>query len=263
MGIRTKLAIVAALAWLVVASAAADAAEPPWLGVVIQNGGGGARVMDVVGGAPADAAGIQANDVIVKVDGRRISSAQSLITTVATLRIGADVDVEIRRGGAVLIVSAKLSRRLTDNEILQRRLLDTEFPEFTMRVLAGTGSGKTSDHRGEVSIYYYLSPGCSGCGAINTALEAIGTEADVSVYAISVAIDTSAAARRSWKAPVGTTLLHDLRAVFRVNHIKSLHGPIVVVTDRKGLVRYAALSGDIDVKDLQFAVSRSLRDELP
>jgi S1-C subfamily serine protease len=61
----------------------------------------GAYVESVVEGSPAEKAGIETDDVIVEVNGQKISTAsgQDLATRVADLQIGQEVDVKLWRDG--------------------------------------------------------------------------------------------------------------------------------------------------------------------
>ena len=55
----------------------------------------GAYVLDTPGGAPAEAAGIQAGDVIVAIDGRDVTSGDDVGTILEVLQRGQRVPVEI------------------------------------------------------------------------------------------------------------------------------------------------------------------------
>jgi serine protease Do len=90
-----------------------------WIGVVIQDitpelkaklGLGteeGALVSDVVSGGPADKAGIQRGDVILRFDGKPIRSTQNLPFVVASAPIGKTVEMEIMRGNQRLNLQVK------------------------------------------------------------------------------------------------------------------------------------------------------------
>jgi S1-C subfamily serine protease len=57
--------------------------NPAFLGVSLQDSTSGAGVASVAAGTPAASAGLQVGDVITSVDGKSVSSAQSLATTIA------------------------------------------------------------------------------------------------------------------------------------------------------------------------------------
>ncbi len=82
-----------------------------WLGVLIQQitpeiqeslelkAREGALVADVIKGGPADKAGIQRGDVIVRFDGQNVESRHELPTMVAYLPVGTEVKVVVLRDG--------------------------------------------------------------------------------------------------------------------------------------------------------------------
>ena len=84
-----------------------------WLGVVIQEVSKelaetfglskpmGALIADVQKGSPADKAGLQASDIVLKFDGKPIHDANELPRLVGTTKQGAKVVVQVWRKGAV------------------------------------------------------------------------------------------------------------------------------------------------------------------
>lgn len=68
----------------------------------------GAVVSQVAPSGPAGRAGVQQGDVITKVNGRQISSAQDLLTILANARPGQTLTLRINRNGRALTVHVKL-----------------------------------------------------------------------------------------------------------------------------------------------------------
>ncbi|SFM95310.1 serine protease, S1-C subfamily, contains C-terminal PDZ domain [Pseudonocardia ammonioxydans] len=71
----------------------------------------GAEVQNVVAGGPAAAAGIAEGDVVVRVAGRPIASADELVVAVREHEPGAPIPVELVRQGRPLTVTATLGER--------------------------------------------------------------------------------------------------------------------------------------------------------
>ena len=71
----------------------------------------GLAVTIVGRGTPADAAGLQENDVIVKVDGQEVDNSGTLLALLANHRGGDTVSIEYYRGSELNIVSVTLSSR--------------------------------------------------------------------------------------------------------------------------------------------------------
>ena len=64
------------------------------LGLGIESG---ALVSRVESGSPAETAGIEAGDVIVAVDGSKVESSRDLRNSVGLVRVGEEIDIEVRR----------------------------------------------------------------------------------------------------------------------------------------------------------------------
>jgi serine protease Do len=99
-----------------------------WLGVKIQTlteelaeaqgmkEGAGALVAGVTPAGPAAKAGIVEGDVILKFDGKEVTSMRGLPRVVALTPIGKDVDVEVLRNGQRLTMRVAVGRLLEDGE---------------------------------------------------------------------------------------------------------------------------------------------------
>ena len=94
-----------------------------WLGVSVQDlkgdlanyygveERGGVLVAEVVDGEPADKAGIKTKDVILKVNGEKISSSRELTTKTAGLAVGDKARITVLRGGEELTLPVTVGRR--------------------------------------------------------------------------------------------------------------------------------------------------------
>ncbi len=99
-----------------------------WLGVAIQNVSkemseyykldqdGGVYVAKVYADNPADKAGIQQGDVIIGVQGQEIGSSKDLTMTIARLKVGSKVNIEVIREGENLIIPVELGERPDDTD---------------------------------------------------------------------------------------------------------------------------------------------------
>ncbi len=72
----------------------------PIIGVSLDQGyqGEGARVQEVTPGGPAEAAGLEAGDVIVEFDGQPVTDATSLIVDIRSMQPGDKVAIAVQRG---------------------------------------------------------------------------------------------------------------------------------------------------------------------
>jgi serine protease Do len=97
-----------------------------WLGVAIQDlssdladyyrikDGKGVLVSEVYAGDPADKAGIKAQDIIVALDGQKVTSSRELSAMVANSPVGSRLKVEIVRDGKPKTVTVTLAKREQD-----------------------------------------------------------------------------------------------------------------------------------------------------
>jgi predicted metalloprotease with PDZ domain len=123
-----NLALVAGLLLVVgVASpglaGAATTTQKPWLGVSMQeltsdlsegldyNGPGGVIVSRVVPGSPAEKAGLERDDVIVRFNGRTVEDPEELTNEVAAAAVGQRVSVQVFREGALRTIGVTLGAR--------------------------------------------------------------------------------------------------------------------------------------------------------
>lgn len=94
-----------------------------WLGVVISDinedvaeyygiqDKKGAMVMDVVKGDPADLAGIQANDIILEVNDRKVETSRDLTNLVAGISVGEKVRILVLRNNKKQTFTVEIAKR--------------------------------------------------------------------------------------------------------------------------------------------------------
>ena len=84
------------------------AARQPYIGVQLARQFDGLRIVRVVRGSAADKAGLKAQDVLIKIDGRRMVEIGELLRTVSAHKVGDKVTIEFRRGTGYKTVTATL-----------------------------------------------------------------------------------------------------------------------------------------------------------
>lgn len=77
------------------------------------NSSGGARVGSVQSGSPAAAGGVQAQDLITALNGKKITSTEQFIATVDSYAPGDTITVTVTRGGQTHTIKLKLGTRPT------------------------------------------------------------------------------------------------------------------------------------------------------
>jgi len=76
----------------------------------------GALVTQVYEGDPADKAGIKTGDIIIEVDGKKVSSSRDLSRTIANAPVGAKIPITILRDGKEMTVHVELTERIDSDE---------------------------------------------------------------------------------------------------------------------------------------------------
>jgi len=82
--------------------------SPPYLGVSVANGNGGALLADVVAGGPADKAGLKKGDLVTRIGDRTIGDSNALVGAIQSAKSGDQVKITIKRDGAEQQVTATL-----------------------------------------------------------------------------------------------------------------------------------------------------------
>ncbi len=90
----------------------------------------GELVQSVQDDSAAEAAGLRAGDIVTAVNGREVTSEQTLSFLVANLEPGARVPIELLRNGRELTVTATLGKRPSEEELAQQaQVFDPESDE--------------------------------------------------------------------------------------------------------------------------------------
>lgn len=88
-----------------------------FLGVATESGDGGAQVVQVAPGSPADDAGLETGDVISEVDGDAVDGPEALQATIGEYEPGDEVTVTYERDGEEQETQAELADRTSPEEV--------------------------------------------------------------------------------------------------------------------------------------------------
>ena len=124
----------------------------------------GALVNSVDKGTPADKAGIEASDVILKFDGKPIESSQDLPRIVAQTRPGSKVPVQIWHKGAQREVTVTVGE-MPDEKVVQRPGRKEAKPGNVIARLGLTLTELTAEQRKEIGSGGLLVEDAQGAGA--------------------------------------------------------------------------------------------------
>jgi serine protease Do len=102
-----------------------------FLGVGTEKDKDGAKITMVEKGSPAEKAGLQKDDIIYKVDDKKIDGMQALSETISTIKVGDEVKVYFLRDGKKKDVKATLAARKNSSAI--NRIYRFEMPNGKSR----------------------------------------------------------------------------------------------------------------------------------
>ncbi|HEV3408026.1 MAG TPA: trypsin-like peptidase domain-containing protein [Gaiellaceae bacterium] len=87
--------------------------EHAYLGVSLaeRDGASGAEIADVRSGSPAERAGLEAGDVITRVDGRAVETTEDVHRAIESKKPGDELELTVDRDGATRTVTATLGSR--------------------------------------------------------------------------------------------------------------------------------------------------------
>ncbi len=109
-----------------------------WLGVGIQDltpelaeyyglkAQKGVLVTQVFEGDPADKAGIKVNDIILSVDGKRVSSGRDLSATIANTPVGHQTKIDLMRDDSKKSITVTLAKRDDDDRSIAAKTRDSD-----------------------------------------------------------------------------------------------------------------------------------------
>lgn len=230
--------------WLVLASpltAQSLNQAKPWLGVAIDQGADGVLVNRTIEGTPAEKAGIQAQDQIFAIDKTTVKTPAELIKTVQAAGVGTTVTVHFLRAGKKESRSLELVSRPEELELVRKRLLNNQAPDFNLPVIHGNQSGELAKAKGKVVVLEFWATWCPACVASHSRLSQLAADKNIVVLAIS---DETSDVLQTYaqKVKPAFTILSDEKQTTLAEWMVSAI-PMLGVIDQKGIVRHITLGG--------------------
>lgn len=226
-------------------SPAAATEQPAWLGVMFDGHGGTTRVQSVVAGGPASHAGLQAGDVITKIDAQPVAKAEDVILRVRDEKPGATLHLTLSRGGKEMPLDVTLEKR-PDLDELQGRFVGQPAPDFALAAMSGPTSAKLADLKGHVVIVDFWATWCGPCAmAMPHLVDLAHRYKDLRVVGIS---DEDEGDIRAYVAAhkIDYTIARDADDVV-TGHYLVTGLPTLVIIDKAGVVRALHVgAGDFD-----------------
>jgi peroxiredoxin len=213
-----------------------------WLGVELEAAApdeSGVRVGRVVPKSPAEQGGLQAGDLILRLDTEPVAAPPDVVAAVARRRAGARVGLALKRQGAERLLVVTLGAAPERDEIMRMSFVDRPAPAFDgLAVAKGTFTPTIRAQRGQVLVVEFWAPWCVPCRALiphmnqlhaqfaSRGLRIIGITGDPVVRA------AAAAAEFGMEYPVASDESGATAKAYGAHAI-----PVVFVIDRTSTVR--------------------------
>lgn len=242
-----------------------DDDAPPWLGIGLDDGTRGVKVIEVMDETPASRVGIRVGDEVLAVDGVALTTRpQDLITLIRSHHGGDRVQLMVARGSRKLRVTAVLETKPDDQELLERRLLDKPAPSFDLPVVGAdaTRTVALDSLRGKVVVLEFMATWCFPCKSTYKPLSDLHDQRGVDglvVIGLSEEEDAKLSgliAQEGIRFPV----VRDIGAAAAKAYQRP-GTPTFVVIDRGGVVRFVGAGAGLNADHAMFAAERLLDEK--
>jgi len=215
-----------------------------WLGIEMQPAkAGGILIRYVFEGSPAARVGILPGDVALRVDDLALDDPQQLVDHVAKLKVGARIELLLRRKKRQLPKQVKLAAHPGLDYLFRQVHLGKQAPELRkLAAVRGWLPKRIKQLRGQVVLLDFWASWCSACRALAPVLnqwQQRYRKQGLTILALSA--DPVAQADRTarlWKMQylVATDVDQRTATAYRVRSV-----PAIYVIDRKGIIREVLL----------------------
>ncbi len=141
-----------------------------WLGVELEAAApaeAGVRIGRVVPKSPAEAAGILAGDLVMRIDDQPVASPSDVIGIVSGQHAGARLGLALKRRGADRLVAVILGALPERDEIYRMTFVDQPAPPFdALKIANGSFKPTLQAQRGQVLVVEFWAPWCVACRAL-------------------------------------------------------------------------------------------------
>ncbi|MBK7585431.1 MAG: redoxin domain-containing protein [Myxococcales bacterium] len=232
----------------VAASASADEGEPlkvsprGWLGVEVSvspDADGGVFVRGILRGSPAELAGLQAGDRILKLGGAPVVTPGDVVRLVSEREPGVRLPVVVRRAGAERLLAVKLGSAPDVDGVMRMSFVDAAAPRLdALETVQGSIEPSLSALRGQVVVLEFWASWCGVCRFLVPKMnEWHARYSAQGVVVLGITMDAVVPASRAASQlgilyPVASDHSGKTTVAYRANAL-----PTLFVIDKRGVVR--------------------------
>ncbi len=238
-----------------------------WLGIVMdEQPGGKVLVKEVLRGSPAEKARLLPGDVVVRVNGTAVRSAQETARSVGRHGAGAVVRVAFLRRGTEQTVGVRLEPFPSGEQMLRMQHVGRAAPALQGLVTpSGTPGPTLASFHGKVLVLDFWASFCIACRVTTVHMNGWHQRyAHRGLHVLGVAgedpeVVSRGAQRFGMRYPTCADPDMTTSAAYHVQELPSL-----MVIDRKGVVRDVATGYDPDrMRQMEALVERLLAEPAP
>jgi thiol-disulfide isomerase/thioredoxin len=230
-------------------TSSSDASEvvedgPGWLGVELgmaPPGQAGVLVQSVMHGSPAEAAGLESGDRILRIGAEDVASARDVVRIVSSHRGGDRIGLSLVRDGAERLLPVVLTARPDPDEMLKLELGgDVAPPWRPLATVRGSVPATLAELRGRVVVMEFWASWCMPCRMTAPRLSAWQDRYGVQgLTVIGITMDApEVALQASVEMGIDYAVLSDPDGE-TTREYKAFSLPTLFVIDRAGKIRSA------------------------
>ncbi len=240
------------------ASAKPLEASKPWIGISIARGSKGVLINGVIKGTPAEKAGFEVGDEILRVDGKPIISSDQLIDFVHAKGVGSALAIDLVRHGKELKKNLRLEVQPDMRDMMRKLYVGNPAPAFEVLALDGNRTIKSESLKGRVVLLEFWATWCPSCrAALPLIHELAKNRKDLVVLALTEEELPDVQEFVAKKDFAFTVVRDPKRKISLDYHVSSV--PTFFLIDQEGIVRQVELGAGEYLQNLLLEIDQLLQ----
>ncbi len=232
-----------------------------WLGFNMGDHPNGVRVLKVLDTSPASKAGLKKGDIVLKIEGKRVTKPSDVIREYQKKSLGQIVNLTYKRGGKTGKASLKLTKRPPLEKMLQLLLIGERAKAFRAQKVDG-GIVTLASLKGKVVLIEFWATWCTSCVASLKKLKKIYNKLHPKGFRVLALARNSVTDTKKKAAGMGLPFIvaADPGAkIANTYHLAKV--PSLVLIDRKGIIRDIRLGSSYKTSEVKRIAERWLKEK--